>query len=103
MKTTIRRFRIGIGLMGLILVTSCSKPAPPIGNTFIGINMVYHGFPSVTNSVYDYSGVKIPQYFLSLSTKKFGEVGTIKKVGKANNKIKARPISLGGFREAPLI
>lgn len=102
MKTTIRRFQIGIGLTGLLLITSCSKPAP-IGTTFIGINVRYDALPSVTNSGYNYSGVKKSDSILSTSTKKSGEVGANKKVGKAENKIKARPISFGGLREAPLI
>ncbi len=102
MKTTFRRSYIAIGLTGFLLFNSCSKPVST-GNTIIGINVIYHALPAVANSVNRYSKTKLSDYLLSRSNEKNTEVITVKKVIKVDTKLKAKPITIGSLREAPLI
>jgi len=101
MKTVIKKLKLGVLLIGFVILSSCTNRIA-IGTT-MGIKVIYHTIPAVAVTVTQYSEHKISEYLKSSVVAKNEKVITGKKVEKKGNNRKIKPVSIGVAREVRLV
>jgi len=101
MKTVIMKLKLGVLLVGLVMLSSCGDTLT-VGSK-LGISVIYRAIPAVSTGVTKYSEQKIAEYLKRSSLSRKGGSISEKKVEKTGGNHKTKPISISVSREARLV
>ena len=101
MKTLFKKLKLGVLLIGLVILTSCDSNLTNV--SAIGMNAVNRSIPSLTLTTTKYTGIKILKYFKKSSVIKNEKSLSGKKVEKAVHNRNIMPTSIGIAGEVRLV
>ena len=101
MKTLIKKLKLGVLLIGLVILTSCGSDVT--FTTEANVNAIYRTLPSLAITATKYTGNKISKYLMKSSAAKNSTGSTGKKMEKAGRNRNVMPISIGNAGGARLV
>ncbi len=101
MKTLIKKLKLGVLLVGLVILTSCGSDVTI--TSVASLNAIYRTIPSLAITATKYTGNKISKYFMNSSAAKNVKGLSGKKTEKAGLNRKVMPISIGNTGGARLV